>query len=95
MVLFLIAAGLFFLSTFHVMPTSASEEDEDTIIFSDVSEDLDNAPGFDTEPEKEDWKFSLGAVVGVKPDYKGSIECSRALVCSKPQLSRTEIQTYC
>jgi outer membrane scaffolding protein for murein synthesis (MipA/OmpV family) len=72
MVLFLIAAGFFLLSTLHVMPASASEEDEDTIIFSDVSEDLDSAPGFDTEPEKENWKFSLGAVVGIKPDYEGS-----------------------
>jgi outer membrane scaffolding protein for murein synthesis (MipA/OmpV family) len=33
---------------------------------------MDSAPGFDTEPEKENWKFSLGAVVGIKPDYEGS-----------------------
>ena len=55
-----------------VGPALASEEDEDVIIFSDVSEDMDDAPGFDTEPEKENWKFSVGAVVGVKPDYEGS-----------------------
>lgn len=56
----------------YVTPGLAGEVVEDVIIFSDVSEELDDAPGFDTEPGKKDWKFSLGAVVGVKPDYEGS-----------------------
>ncbi len=57
---------------FAAAPVQASEEDEDVIIFSDISEDMDDAPGYDTEPEKKNWKFSLGAIVGFKPDYEGS-----------------------
>jgi len=51
---------------------TAADDTDDIIIFSDQFEDLDDAPGFDTEPEKKDWRFSLGAIVGVRPDYEGS-----------------------
>lgn len=59
---------------FVVMPSALAdnEEDEDIIIFSDVAEDMDDAPGYDTEPEKENWNFSLGVIAGIKPDYEGS-----------------------
>jgi outer membrane scaffolding protein for murein synthesis (MipA/OmpV family) len=69
---FSIVPALILAAFCHVTPGFADGEDDDVMMFSDVSEEMDNAPGFDTEPAKENWKFSLGAVVGIKPDYEGS-----------------------
>ena len=67
-----IVPALVIAAVCYVTPGLADGILEDVIIFEDVAEELDDAPGFDTEPGKKDWKFSLGAVVGVKPDYEGS-----------------------
>ena len=64
--------ALVLISLLPGVPALAGEEDEDIIIFSDISEDMDDTPGYDTEPEDGDWSFSLGVMAGVKPDYEGS-----------------------
>jgi outer membrane scaffolding protein for murein synthesis (MipA/OmpV family) len=45
----------------------------DVLTYSDLGEDLDDAPGFVSEPDNEtNWKVSLGIIGGTRPDYEGS-----------------------
>ncbi len=48
---------------------------EDIVIFSDLADDLQETPGFDSGPKKAEdsnWSFMLGVLGGVKPEYEGS-----------------------
>ena len=64
----------FFLITVLFTPliitgTASAEFDE----MIDMAEEIDEAPGYeDPKDAKRDWALSLGAIVGVAPEYEGS-----------------------
>jgi outer membrane scaffolding protein for murein synthesis (MipA/OmpV family) len=46
---------------------------DDAGLWADVSEDIDNAPGYeDPKDRKRNWTISLGLSGGISPDYEGS-----------------------
>ncbi len=68
----LVAAPILFSAL--LKPAVADDYLNDSVTFGDAMDGLENAPGYDTVPDKKNWKFRLGAIVGVKPDYEGSDE---------------------
>jgi len=59
----------------YLLAGPALADADDVTTFMDLDDDLQETPGFESEPSDEDrsdWQIRLGVLAGFKPEYEGS-----------------------